>query len=180
MEYLLHASGRAVLDFVKFADASVESGKLSKTRLLVPGAKRMKKWLLSVWSSNDGSQEDGHGLGDINETPSVFMGESYKVRKDPEHLPPVNAFERVGDAIRVIPGFLRSAESAFGFRVVSRPSHIALTCLITWFHYIGCCHYEYSDNWIPPPNPTLLCRESNPLGYDYGVGILCLNFIVRC
>jgi hypothetical protein len=180
MEYLLHASSVAILEFVKFADASVESGKLLKTRLLVPGAKRMKKWFASIWSENDGSREDGHGLGDINETPSVFMGESYKVAKDPEHLPPANAIERLGDAIRVIPGFLRSAESAFGFRVVSRLFLITSRCQLMRFHHIGCCHYEYSHNWFPPPNTTFLRGEPHPLGHDHGVGTLSLISIVRC
>jgi hypothetical protein len=125
MEYLLHAASQAILDFVRFADERVESGKLSKTRLIVPGGKRLKKWVASMWKDDDGSREDGHGLGDFNEASTqVDMGQSWQAKKDPEHLPPENAIQRLGDAIRVIPGFLRSPESSFGFRVVRYPIQI--------------------------------------------------------
>jgi hypothetical protein len=131
MEYLFHATSRAILDFVKFADERVETGKLSKTRLIVPGAKRMKKWLFSMWKTDDGSREDGHGLGDLNQPSTrVDMGQSYNARMDPEHLPPQNALERVGDAIRVLPGFLRSPESAFGFRVAAATMSIAVIAFL--------------------------------------------------
>jgi hypothetical protein len=119
MEFLLHSAAQAILDFVRFADERVESGRLSKTRLIVPGAKQMRKWFFSLWKSDDGSPEDGHGMSDLNQASvRIDMGESYRTRKDPEHLPPTNTLQKCGDAIRRIPGFLRSAESAFGFRVV--------------------------------------------------------------
>jgi hypothetical protein len=131
IEFLLHSTSRAILDFVKFADERVDNGKLSKTRLIVPGGKRMRKWLLSVWKADDGSREDGHGLGDLNQASThVDMGQSYNARMDPEHLPPQNALERIGDAIRVIPGFLRSPESAFGFRVAAATMSIAIVAYL--------------------------------------------------
>jgi hypothetical protein len=119
MEFLLHSAAQAILGFVHFADGRVESGKLSKTRLIVPGLKQLRKWCFSLWKSDDGSPEDGHGMNDLNQAGSrIDMGQSYRAKKDPEHLPPTNAMQKCGDAVRRIPGFLRSSESAFGFRVV--------------------------------------------------------------
>lgn len=120
MEFLLYSASQAILTFVRFADEIVESGKLSKSRLIVPGAKQMRKWVFSLVKSDEGSREDGQGL-DLNETTQVDLGQAFQVRKDPEHLPPTSKLQQFGDAIRAVPRFLRSAESAFGFRVVCCP-----------------------------------------------------------
>ncbi|QDS77146.1 hypothetical protein FKW77_001332 [Venturia effusa] len=127
IEFLLHSSSRAVLDLVKYADEKVESGKLSKTRLIMPGIKRTKKWLMSVTNADDGSREDGNGIGDVGQSAhNVDMGQSFRPRKDPEHLPPTNFAQRLGDKIRGFPGFLRSSEAAFGFRVAIATMSIAI------------------------------------------------------
>jgi uncharacterized membrane protein YccC len=127
IEFLLHSASRAILDLVKFADEKVESGKLSKTRLILPGFKRMKKWLMSIGDADDGSREDGNGIGDIDQSAhNVDMGQSFRPRKDPEHLPPTNFAQRMGDSLRGFPGFFRSPESAFGFRVAVATMSIAI------------------------------------------------------
>lgn len=119
MEFLLHSAAQAILDFVLFADERVDCGTLSKTRLIVPGSKQMRKWFFSLWKSDDGSPEDGNGMSDLNQASTrIDMGQSYRSRKDPEHLPPAGAIQKFGDTVRKIPGFFRSSESAFGFRVV--------------------------------------------------------------
>lgn len=103
---------------VKYADEKVESGKLSKTRLIVPGFKRTRKWLWSICDADAGSREDGNGVGDIDQSAQhVDMGQSFHPQKDPEHLPPTNFSQRLGDVIRRFPAFLRSPESSFGLRV---------------------------------------------------------------
>lgn len=45
------------------------------------------------------------------------MGSGFNARKDPEHLAPNTAWQRFGNAVRIIPRFLASQESTFGFRV---------------------------------------------------------------
>lgn len=103
---------------MKYADEKVESGKLSKTHLILPGFKRIRKWLTSIADADDGSREDGNGIGDIDQSAQhVDMGQSFRPRKDPEHLPPTNFAQKVGESLRGFPAFLRSPESAFGFRV---------------------------------------------------------------
>jgi uncharacterized membrane protein YccC len=127
MEFLLYSASRAILALVKFADEKVESGKLSKNRLIMPGVNRMKKWVVSLGKTDDGSREDGAGLGDIDRSSTtVDMGQSFRPRKDPEHLPPANLAQKLGDSLRGIPNFLRSPESAFGFRVAAATMSIAI------------------------------------------------------
>ncbi|KAL5343024.1 hypothetical protein BJX70DRAFT_244340 [Aspergillus crustosus] len=129
MEQLLASTGHMVLEFVRFADGKAESGKLSRTRLIIPGSKRLRKWALSIFRTEDSHGEDH--LGDVNAHNGVLqLGEAYKARKDPEHLPPVTAFQKVGDKIRRISSMLRSSESAYGFRVACATMTIAVVYFI--------------------------------------------------
>jgi uncharacterized membrane protein YccC len=112
---------------VKYADEKIESGKLSKTRLILPGFNRTRKWLMSVFDADDGSREDGNGMGDVDQSAqTVDMGQSFRPRKDPEHLPPTNFAQKMGDLLRGFPGFFRSSQSAFGFRVAVATMSIAI------------------------------------------------------
>jgi hypothetical protein len=67
----------------------------------------------------------------------VTLGAAYKMRRDPEHLPPTSHFERIGDQIRRISHFFASPESAFGFRAVCAVMTIAIISFLretqTWF-----------------------------------------------
>ncbi|KKK21203.1 hypothetical protein AOCH_006628 [Aspergillus ochraceoroseus] len=129
MEQLLSSTGQMVLDFVKFAEERVESGKLSKTHLIIPGSKRLRKWAKSFLKSDDSHEHDQ--MGDVHsQNSSLQLGEAYKSRKDPEHLPPVTTFQKIGDKIRVIPSLLRSSESSYGFRVACATMTIAVVFFI--------------------------------------------------
>ncbi|KAJ5213279.1 hypothetical protein N7449_000448 [Penicillium cf. viridicatum] len=124
MEQLLYSTGQTVLDFVRYANHVEAKGKLSKTRLVIPGGKRVWKWAKSFLSAQD--HEDDN-MGDIHTQNNILqLGEAYKLRKDPEHLPPTTLFQRIGDKVRVIPGFLRSFESTYGFRVACATMTIAV------------------------------------------------------
>lgn len=130
MEQLLYSTGQTVLGFVQYADSIAAKGKLSRVRLVIPGAKRIWKWVKSFLSAGDGHHEDDH-LGDIHtHTGSLELGEAYRHRKDPEHLPPANLFQKIGDRVRVIPRFLRSLESSYGFRVACATMTIAVIAFL--------------------------------------------------
>lgn len=116
MEQLLNSTGQVVLEFIRFADAKAESGKLSRKRILIPGAKRLKKWVLSTFEVMDSNEDDNFGDTQTQNN-NLQLGEAYNRRRDPEHLPPETAFQRFGNRIRVIPGIFRSSASAYGFRV---------------------------------------------------------------
>lgn len=102
---------------------------MSKTRLIIPGTKRLKKWILSAFKVQDGHDDDD--IGDIHsQTVVLYLGEAYKTRKDPEHLPPENTMQKIGDWFRLIPRLLHSSESAFGFRVACATMSVAIVDLL--------------------------------------------------
>lgn len=89
---------------------------MKKNRLIVPGQRRIRKWILSIGredSSVDTESPDSMESGSNN----VYLGAGFNPRKDPEHLPPKTAWQHFGNVVRTIPRFLGSTESAFGFRV---------------------------------------------------------------
>lgn len=116
LEFLLWSTGQAVLDFVRFADSKIQDGTMSKKRVVVPGMKRLRKWVMNSFKPEDGGTE--HTL-DSSEVGSNYIaaGDSLQMQKDPEHLPPTNAWQRLGNGMRSASHVLGSPESAFGFRV---------------------------------------------------------------
>jgi hypothetical protein len=127
--FLLNSIGRSTLEFVKFADER-DITKL-KSKFIWPGGKRFKKWLKSIFSNQDATQGDettiaGYDRGNT----TVYMGDAYKKKKDPEHLPPANAWEKFGNFIRGISHFLSSSESAFGFRAACATMSIAIIAFL--------------------------------------------------
>ncbi|KAE8154488.1 hypothetical protein BDV25DRAFT_126552 [Aspergillus avenaceus] len=125
MEQLLSSTGQTALEFVRYADEKRDSGKLSRRHLIIPGWKRLRKWVTSLLAAEDSHEDDN--MGDINTQNNVLhLGDAYRYRKDPEHLPPESFIERVGDKIRLIPAMFRSKESAYGFRVACATMTIAV------------------------------------------------------
>lgn len=116
MEFLLWSTGRAVLDLVRFADLKMEEGTMKKKRFIFPSMKRIKKWIYSTVEVKDTNNEQTPDDVETGGT-GIYVGDSFKAAKDPEHLPPTNSWERFGNVIRTISHQLSSPESAFGFRV---------------------------------------------------------------
>lgn len=134
--FLLHSVSNAVLDFVSWADEHDQA--TTNKKLITPGKKRFKKWIASVLSTQDSNDDDENtnvGLSRMGVV--VHMGDAFKGRKDPEHLEPENAWEIFGDTIRSITTFLRSPESAFGFRVACATMSIGIIAYLAdtqlWF-----------------------------------------------
>lgn len=129
VEYLLVRAGMAALDLVLYADERKQAGALSKTRLIIPGVKTLKKWVRCAFGRED--MPDEHTADyDSAGTHSLDLGQAYHKDKDPEHLPPRNAWEKIGEMIRLIPRALRSDPSAFGFRVSLATMSIAIICFL--------------------------------------------------
>lgn len=127
MDFLLDSIARAVHDFVVFADSRADS-KMTRKRLIVPGLKRFRKWVISSWSRRqDAYTDEQHGMNDDGaESSNVWLGEAYNKRKDPEHLPARNRIEKIGNRVRHVAHFLRSPASAFGFRVACATMCLAI------------------------------------------------------
>ncbi|PYI02854.1 hypothetical protein BO78DRAFT_324201 [Aspergillus sclerotiicarbonarius CBS 121057] len=130
VEQLLESTGHVVHGFIQFADEKVASGKLERNRLIIPGSKRLLKWLISAFKADDSHEDDNLG-GDINSQSNILhLGEAYKHRKDPEHLPPENILQKIGDKVRLVPSALRSPESAYGFRVACATMTVAVVSFL--------------------------------------------------
>ncbi len=129
MEFLLYSTGRAVLDLVRFADTKVEEGVLKKKHIIIPGPKRMKKWFISILKDADA---DTDNVLENNETGTsgIYMGDSFRSKKDPEHLSPTNSWQRFGNFLRGFSRILRSSESAYGFRVACATMSIGIVAYL--------------------------------------------------
>ena len=112
LRFLTWSTGEAILSMVQFADSKVADGTMKRQRLILPGVRRIRKLFQGAFSEEEGID---NGIEDGQMT-NVYMGDSLKARKDPEHLPPANAFEKVTNYIRWVPRLLASDESAFAFR----------------------------------------------------------------
>ena len=129
MEFLLWSIGRRVYDLVSFAETARVAGKLEKRRLIVPGSKTLKKWVLSFFEP-DADSAGNQQMEGSDQTTRVHLGSAFTQRKDPMHLPPQNAWERVGDRIRKLAQFFGSPESVFGARVALATMCIAVVAYL--------------------------------------------------
>ncbi|KAK2629287.1 hypothetical protein QTJ16_000107 [Diplocarpon rosae] len=129
LEHLLYSTGIAILELVRFADKKVEEGTMLKKRFISPGQKRLRKWTMAI-SQEDSSADTNtpDSLESGNHT--IFMGLGFNPKKDPEHLPPQNSWQKFGNGIRIIPRFLGSTESAFGFRVACATLTIGIVAFL--------------------------------------------------
>lgn len=129
MERLMHASGEAMHDLVAFADKKVEDGTMSRKRFIFPSQRRLRKWMLSIFHEEDSSAEQSP---DVLETGVnvVYVGDGYNRKKDPEHLPAENAWQRCGNGLRKTAAFFASEESAFGFRVACATMTIGIIAFL--------------------------------------------------
>lgn len=125
----MQATGEAVQDLVAFAESKAEDGTMSKKRLIFPSGRRLRKWFLGIFSNEDSTAEDSP---DIMETGTnvVYLGQGWMNKKDPEHLPAKNAWERFGNGVRRFSRFFGSSESVFGFRVACATMTIGIIAFL--------------------------------------------------
>ncbi|CAN8096925.1 unnamed protein product [Discula destructiva] len=114
LEKLMQATGEAVRDFVAFAEEKTRDGSIAKKHFIVPDGRRLRKWFLSVFGEDSTAEESPDVMergGNV-----VLVGQGWK-RKDPEHLPATNLWQKLGNGLRNFSNFFGSAESVFGIRV---------------------------------------------------------------
>lgn len=103
---------------------------MRKNRLILPGQRRLRKWVLGLGREDitlDTESPDSMEAG----TNNVYMGSGFSLRtKDPEHLPPQTAWQHFGSGLRIIPRFLASTESAFGFRVACATMTVGIVAFL--------------------------------------------------
>lgn len=133
MEFLLWSVGRAVLALVQFADKKVEDGTMKKNKLISPSLKRIKKWVTGCLKVEDAGTEHAPDTTESGGS-SIYSGQSFRAAKDPEHLPPTNAWQRSTNILRQFSEFLGSPESAFGFRVACATLSIGIVAYLKSTH----------------------------------------------
>ncbi|RMZ12781.1 hypothetical protein D0862_02544 [Hortaea werneckii] len=126
MEFLLFNTARRVGELILHVEELRASGKLSKKRLIVPGYKRLRKWVKRSLASREGEAHDDQQIDTEAINVNFYLGEAYKQKKDPEHLPPANTWERASDLLRAVAHFLASPASNFGARVACATLSIAI------------------------------------------------------
>lgn len=131
LEYLLWRASLSVLDLVLYVDQQKQDGALRHNRLIIPGSKTLYKWLITVTSSGNHAN-DSQITGEMDAGSSYYlnMAAHFTQPRDPEHLPPRNAFEKAGDHLRKIPEFFQSDVSSFGMRVTVATMSIAIVCYL--------------------------------------------------
>ncbi|KAG0652725.1 hypothetical protein D0Z07_0346 [Hyphodiscus hymeniophilus] len=129
LEYSFIMTARGVLDFVKYADSKIADGTMAKNRFIYPTWRQLKQWFWDALSREDGNL-DYQAYSTRSGSPIVRLTDAIPIEKDPEHLPPVTAWEKFTDHFRIIPRFFGSAESTFGFRVATGTMCIAIVCYL--------------------------------------------------
>lgn len=125
----MHSTGEAVRELVAFADKKVADGTMAKKRWQLPTYHTVRKWVESVFASEDSTAEQS---SDLSASPNqiIYMGDSYRRKKDPDHLPARNWYERVGDAVRKTAQFFSSEESFFGLRSACATMTVGIICYL--------------------------------------------------
>lgn len=122
MEYLLYNASKSLLALARFAEEKKEDGSADRTILVYPTAKLLKKWVRSM--ADDTNDE----VIDLCDVGAVRAGgvDGIQRKKDPEHLPPGNSMQRLGNALGAITEGVSSSDSGFGLRVACATIAVAL------------------------------------------------------
>ena len=131
LEYLLWRCGRSMLDLILYVDKRKQDGAFKKSKVIFPGSKTIYKWIRSTFGKEDFNHEDSYsGDLDAGGQQSLYLSQQFRKLRDPEHNPPQNTLEKVGDRIRKIPHALRSDSSAFGLRVAAATMTLGIVCYL--------------------------------------------------
>lgn len=123
MNFLNHSVGQAILNLAKYADGLVEDGTMKKKRFINPGLRRLRKLLEGAFMEGN---NDETLSGEANGGTNIYLGDALNKRKDPEHLPPTNWYERSTDYLRKIPSALSSGHAKFALRAAVATMSIAV------------------------------------------------------
>jgi hypothetical protein len=127
-EELLSSIGDKVLEFLQLADRAVKENKMSKLRLIVPSGRNL--WELCADALQpECSYEENPGVFDMHGDPAS-LGESTLFQRDSDQFPAESVLQNIGEKLRAFPRWLRSRESAFGFRVACATMTVAIVAFL--------------------------------------------------
>ena len=109
-QQLLHSACKTAIDLAKWADSKVPDGTITRNRLVAPNASAVFSWISRPFSGPSSSIAPS---SDASES----FGSATQGGRDPEHLPPTNAVQRLGDRLRKTSNILRSPHATFAIRI---------------------------------------------------------------
>lgn len=131
VHYLLWRVGMAMFDLVLFVDTKKQSGALTHSKVIFPGSKTLRHWLTHPIHPEDISHDDfSAAYNATGVSQSVYVGQRFNQRRDPEHDPPRNAIERVGKLIRKLSHSLHSEASVFALRATLATMSVGIVCYL--------------------------------------------------
>lgn len=123
LNFLNYCVGQSILKLARWADARHEDGTMKKSRLINPGARRLRRLFQNAFRK---SNEDETLTAEVNGGTNVYLGDALRARKDPEHLPPKNVYEKLTDHLRRVPKLLASNAAGFAFRAAMAAMSLAI------------------------------------------------------
>lgn len=123
LNFLNYCVGQSILKLARWADARHQDGTMKKNRLINPGIRRVRKLFQSAFEK---SNADETMTVDANGGTNVYLGDGLRAKKDPEHLPPRNFYERFTNRLRLVPKLLSSEEATFAFRAAMAAMSLAI------------------------------------------------------
>jgi hypothetical protein len=122
----------SILELVIFADSKVKDGTMKSNRLIFPKQESFRSWFslkTEQKESESGTTEQTNRSHD-NASSKDAVYEIPVPLPDPEHLPPVNTWEKASNVLRYIPQIIRSELSVFGFRVAAASFCVAVLAFL--------------------------------------------------
>lgn len=129
MGHLQRVLLNAILDLVLFTDSKVKDGTMESNRLIFPKGKSIRSWFSLKTEQKESESDEKNQSCDKPSSEDEEQGISIPL-PDPEHLPPVNTWERASNILRYIPQTIRSDLSVFGFRVAAASFCVAILAFL--------------------------------------------------
>lgn len=145
LEHLMQFLRQSAQDLVTFADREGTETDSKHDRLLLPQG---WTWKLS-WSA---SPHDG------SNTRARDGKASTQPRRDPEHLPATNLWERWGEKVGLLLHILASDQSVFGFRAAAAPFSVGL---LAYLRQTQNFFFEQRLIWVRQSPPNLCQLDLN-------------------
>jgi len=117
----MHSTVEGVQELVSFADEKRTNGTMKQMRLILP---HFRKSRLTVEDFNAGENLNGEV------TSTIMFGDSYYKKRDPEHRPPINKWQKFGDTLHKIPQLLGSEEASFALRAACATMSIGIVAYL--------------------------------------------------
>ena len=120
----------ATQDMVKFADSKVADGRMKRDHLILPKLEAVQEFLsLNTGKKKPQRASERQQSSSVNSSTVYSEAEDGKF-PDPEHLPPANIWERASGFLPLVPQFIKSDQSIFGFRVAAASFCVAILAFL--------------------------------------------------